>query len=110
MGPFLSSSTRPVQHAHSLCGSVGRALVSYYINMTVPLGRDIQRSQVRALPGTVNYFYIFVCLLYQLYIHVDHGIIIICPTRPHECKTSIHPSDLMTGGQFLGYDRDSFLI
>ncbi|KAK1590681.1 uncharacterized protein LY79DRAFT_553729, partial [Colletotrichum navitas] len=64
MWPFFSPPTSPVQHAHGLCGSVGRALVSYSVNMTLPPGRDIQRSQVRALPGTVLTFCLsVVCLL-----------------------------------------------
>ncbi|WDK23575.1 hypothetical protein CGRA01v4_14867 [Colletotrichum graminicola] len=62
--PFLLSSISPVQHANGLCGSVGRALVSYYIHMTLPPGRDIQRSQVRALPGTLfNFCLRNACLL-----------------------------------------------
>ncbi|KAK2056627.1 hypothetical protein LY76DRAFT_146234 [Colletotrichum caudatum] len=51
---MLSRQQMPSMVIHRLYGSVGRALVSYSINMTLPTGRDIQRSQVRALLGTFH--------------------------------------------------------
>ncbi|KAK2027959.1 hypothetical protein LX32DRAFT_417164 [Colletotrichum zoysiae] len=103
---LMSSQQTASTAVYRLYGSVGRALVSYSINMTLPPGRDIQRSQVRALLGTFPFgplglflsflfLFLFTFFLFRCLRSEYHQTFQFSPACAYPPKTSILSTTLI---------------